>query len=258
MPRTLFITGASGGLGAALARAFAGADSVIAITARRAGELAAVAAGLPGQVVVYPLDVTDHRALAAAAADFITRFGAPDVVIANAGISAGTLTGLAEDLAPFERIFRVNVVGMFATFSPFVAAMRARGAGRLVGIASVGGIRGMPGSGGYCASKAAVISYLESLRIELRGSGVDVVTVLPGFIRTELTAKNPYRMPFLLEADDAAARIRRVIDSGATFAVVPWQMGVVAKLLRVAPNGLFDRLFAGRKRKPRAAEGQRL
>jgi NAD(P)-dependent dehydrogenase (short-subunit alcohol dehydrogenase family) len=208
-------------------------------------------------VVVYPLDVTDHGALADAAADFIARFGAPDVVIANAGISAGTLTGMAEDLAPFEKIFRVNVVGMFATFSPFVAAMRARGAGKLVGIASVGGIRGMPGSGGYCASKAAVISYLESLRIELRGTGVDVVTILPGFIRTELTAKNPYRMPFLLEAGEAARRMRRVIEGGATYAVVPWQMGIVAKLLRLLPNALFDRVIASKARKPRASEGQK-
>lgn len=257
MPLKLFITGASGGLGAELARAYADNGSVIALTARRKDQLDAVAATLPGTVIVYPLDVTDASALAAAAANFVARFGAPDIVIANAGISAGTLTELAEDLAPFEKIFRVNVVGMFATFAPFIAAMRARGAGKLVGIASVAGIRGVPGSGGYCASKSAAITYLEALRGEMRPYGVRVVTILPGYIRTPLTAKNPYRMPFLLEADDAARRIRRAIDSGKRYAVVPWQMALVAKLLRWLPNGLFDRVLAGKARKPRAAEGQK-
>lgn len=257
VPLKLFITGASSGLGAELARAYAAPGNVVAITARRQAELAAVAASLPGTVVTYPLDVTDHAALAAAAEDFIARFGAPDIVIANAGISAGTLTEYPEDLAPFEKIFRVNVVGLFATFTPFAAAMRARGSGSLVGIASVSGIRGLPGSGGYCASKAAAITYLESLRGELRPHGVRVITILPGYMRTELTAKNPYRMPFLLEPDDAAHRIRRAIDAGSTYAVVPWQMGVVARLLRLLPNALFDRLIAGKARKPRASEGQK-
>ena len=254
----LFITGASGGLGAELARAYATADTVIAITARRRAELDVVAATLPGTVLVYALDVTDAAALAGAGADFVERHGAPDIVIANAGISAGTMTEMSQDLAPFEKLFRVNVVGMFATFAPFVAAMRARGSGTLVGIASVAGIRGMPGSGGYCASKAAVISYLEALRGEMRPYRIGVATILPGYIRTPLTAKNPYRMPFLLEADEAARRIRRAIDGGASYAVVPWQMAVVSKLLRLLPNPLFDRLFAGKRRKPRAEEGQKL
>ena len=165
---------------------------------------------------------------------------------------------MPEDLPAFERILRVNVIGMFATFSPFIAAMRAVARapgttrGRLVGIASVAGIRGIQGSGGYCASKAAVINYLEALRGEMRPAGIGVVTILPGYIRTPLTAKNPYKMPFLLDADDAARRIRRAIDSGSSYAVVPWQMGIVAKLLRLLPNALFDRLLAGKARKPRA------
>ncbi|MBL8383023.1 MAG: SDR family oxidoreductase [Burkholderiales bacterium] len=258
MPLRVFITGASSGLGAELARAYAGPGAVVAITARRREELESVAAGLSGTAVTYPLDVTDSAALAAAAADFITRFGVPDIVIANAGISAGTLTELPEDLAPFERIFKVNVVGMFATFAPFIGAMRARGGGTLAGIASVAGIRGIQGSGGYCASKSAAITYLEALRGEMRPCGIRVVTILPGYIRTPLTAQNPYRMPFLLEADDAARRIRRRIDAGASYAVVPWQMGIVAKALRLLPNALFDRVFAGKARKPRAAEGQKI
>ena len=253
----IFITGASSGLGVELARAYAAPGNVVAITARRREELEAVARTLPGETVVYAVDVTDHAGLANAAADFIARFGAPDVVIANAGISAGTLTEFQEDLPSSDKIFRVNVVGLFATFSPFVAAMRASGGGKLVGIASVAGIRGLPGSGGYCASKAAAISYLEALRGEMRPYGIGVVTLLPGYIRTPLTAKNPYAMPFLMEPDDAARRMRRVIDRGSSYAVVPWQMGIVARLMRLVPNWLFDRVVAGKARKPRAVEGQK-
>ncbi|HEY4372927.1 MAG TPA: SDR family oxidoreductase [Burkholderiales bacterium] len=257
MTRKIFITGASGGLGAEFARAYAAPDAVVAITARRQSELDAVAATLNCTAVTYAVDVTDHAGLKAAAADFIARFGAPDLVIANAGISAGTLTEYEEDLPSFDRIFRVNVVGLFATFTPFVQAMKANG-GTLVGIASVAGIRGIPGSGGYCASKAATISYLEALRGELKPHGIRVVTILPGYIRTPLTAKNPYMMPFIMEAADAARRIRRCIDRGASYAVVPWQMGVVAKLLRLLPNWLFDFALSKKQHKPRAAEGQKM
>jgi len=126
----------------------------------------------------------------AAAADFMARRGVPDVVIANAGVSVGTLTEEAGDLAAFERVLRTNVLGMVATFQPFVAPLRARGQGRLVGIASVAGIRGLPGAGAYSASKAAAIAYLESLRVELHGSGVRVVTIAPGYIETPMTAVN--------------------------------------------------------------------
>jgi len=129
--------------------------------------------------------------------------------------------------------------------------MRAAGRGQLVGIASVAGIRGVPGSGAYCASKAAAISYLESLRLELKGSGVSVSTIAPGYVATPMTARNPYPMPFILTAAAAARRIARAIERRPTFAVVPWQMAIVARLLRVLPDPLFDRLFAGAPRKPR-------
>jgi NAD(P)-dependent dehydrogenase (short-subunit alcohol dehydrogenase family) len=189
--------------------------------------------------------------LRTAAEDFITRFGVPDIVIANAGVSVGTLTEYAEDLEAIRRVMDVNVFGMAATFSPFVHAMRLAGGGRLVGIASVAGIRGLPGAEAYSASKAAAIAYLESLRLEMRSSGVKVVTICPGYIDTPMTEINPYRMPFLLPAAEAARRFARVIERGTSYAVVPWQMGVVAKLLRLLPNALYDRLFAKAPRKPR-------
>jgi short-subunit dehydrogenase len=125
----------------------------------------------------------------------------------------------------------------------------------LAGIASVAGFRGMPGAAAYGASKAAAISYLESLRVELHGTGVKVSTICPGFIRTPMTAKNPFPMPFIIDADDAVRRMARAIDAGESYAVIPWQMAIVGRLLKLLPNPVFDRLLAGRKRKPRKAAG---
>lgn len=247
----VFVTGASSGLGAAFARHYAAQGAVLGLAARRADLLGDVAAALPAKSHLYPLDVTDAQALRAAGADFIARAGVPDVVIANAGVSVGTLTEEAEDLAAFERVLRVNVTGMANTFHPFVAAMRSARRGRLAGIASVAGIRGIPGAGAYSASKAAAISYLESLRVELRGSGVRVVTLAPGYIATPMTDVNPYSMPFMLDAREAARRMARIIAAGRSYAVVPWQMGVVARLMRWLPDALYDRLAVGAGRKQR-------
>jgi hypothetical protein len=247
----VFITGASSGIGEALALHYAAPDTVVALVARRADCLHALASRLPGTIVCYALDVTDAAALAAAAADFIERFGAPDIVVASAGVSVGTLSEFAEDLAVLRRVIDINVYGMAATFSPFIPALKAAGRGRLVGIASVAGIRGLPGAEAYSASKAAAIAYLESLRLELAATGVRVVTICPGYIATPMTAVNPYRMPFLLSAAEAARRFARVIERGDSYAVIPWQMGIVAKVLRLLPNWLYDRLFSGAPHKPR-------
>lgn len=247
----VFITGASSGIGAAFARHYAARGATLGLAARRGEELAALAASLPVPCHLYPLDVTDAAALAAAGRDFIDRAGVPGIVIASAGVSVGTLTEEADDLVAIERVLQINVTGTANAFHPFVAPMRAAGRGRLVGIASVAGIRGLPGAGAYSASKAAVISYLESLRIELRDSGLRVVTLAPGYIKTPMTAVNPYPMPFLLPVDEAVRRMARIIDAGRAYAVVPWQMGIVARLMRLLPNWAYDRLAARAGRKPR-------
>lgn len=178
----------------------------------------------------------------------------PDIVIANAGVSVGTLAGEADDLAALRRVMEVNVLGIAHTLQPFVKPMLAAGQGTLVGIASVAGIRGLPGAGAYCASKAAAIALLESMRVELRGSGLHVVTIAPGYIDTPMTAANPYSMPFLLPADVAARRMACAIASGTSYTVIPWQMGVVAKLLRLLPNRVFDAVFSRAGRKPRGLD----
>lgn len=251
MTEKVVITGASAGIGAALAREYAKRGAILGLIARRQPELDALARELGGTVVTYVADVRDGPALVAAAEDFVRRFGVPDVVIANAGVSAGNLTHLDDDVETCQWIFDVNVIGLVKTFQPFLGGMLAARAGTLVGIASVAGIRGLPGAGAYTASKSAVITYLESLRVELRGSGVSVVTIAPGYIATDMTAANPYRMPFLLPADEAARRFARAIDRRVRYTVIPWQMGIVAKLLRVLPRPVFDRVFVNAKRKPR-------
>jgi NAD(P)-dependent dehydrogenase (short-subunit alcohol dehydrogenase family) len=248
----VFITGASSGIGAALAAHYARQGAVLGLCARRLAPTQALLSGLRADGACYQADVTEAPALQAAAADFVRRFDVPDIVIANAGVGAGTLTENPEDLPVFRRIMDTNVLGMAVTFQPFVEPMRGRRSGTLVGIASVAGFRGLPGGGAYSASKAAAIIYLESLRVELHGSGVSVVTICPGYIRTPMTEANRYRMPFLIDADDAARRMARVIAAKRRLAVIPWQMALVSLALRRLPRWLFDRLFA---RAPRKARG---
>jgi short-subunit dehydrogenase len=253
--RKVIITGASSGIGKALALEYAGRGATLGLIARRADLLAQLAASLPVRSYTYAVDVTDARSLAAAATDFVARVGSPDVVIANAGVSAGTLTGLPADNAVFDEIMAINVTGMMLTFQPFVEALKLRREGVLVGIASVAGFRGLPGAAAYCASKAAAISYLESLRVELRGSGVSVVTICPGYIATSMTSKNPYRMPFLMDAGVAASKMATAIAARKRFYVLPWQMALVGWALRRLPRPLYDLLFARAPHKPRRLPG---
>jgi NAD(P)-dependent dehydrogenase (short-subunit alcohol dehydrogenase family) len=258
--KRVFITGASSGIGAAFARRYAEQGAVLGLVGRRRQALEQLVEGLPHpeRHHIHALDVTDHAALNAAAADFIAATGGVDVVIANAGISAGTLTECSEDGAVFERILATNVAATMATFAPFIATMKMQALagqrdGRLVGIGSVSGIRGLPGAGAYCASKAAVISYCESLRVELRSSGIKVVTIAPGYIDTPMTQVNDYPMPFLMPVEKFAAKAVKAIDAGVSYKVIPWQMGWVAKLLRILPNWLYDAAFAHAPHKARVA-----
>ena len=257
MAPLLFITGESSGIGQALARDAYDQGWRLALVARRSAEIErwAEAEQLdPARYRVYAADVAEIDSIVAAGQACLAQQGLPEVVVANAGISVGMDTAERDDLDVLARTLAVNNVGLAATFHPFIPAMRARGSGRLVGIASVAAIRGLPGHGAYCASKAGVVSYCESLRGELRGSGVRVVTLAPGYVDTPLTRKNRYRMPFLMTPEAFAARAWPLIDRGVSYRVIPWPMGVVAKLLRLLPDPLFDRLLAGRPRKHRAAE----
>lgn len=245
------ITGASSGLGRALAFEYARRGATLALIARRGELLDELAGSLPVRCHCYPLDVRDASAMEATGRDFIEREGSPDIVIANAGVSAGTSTEQPDDTKVFEEILSTNVTGMMLTFRPFIAAMRRARHGALVGIASISGFRGLPGASAYCASKSAAITYLESLRLELREDAIKVVTICPGYVDTPLTARNPYRMPFLMHPDKAANALAAAIARGRRFYVLPWQMAIVGWLLRRLPRPVYDVLFANAPRKPR-------
>lgn len=273
--RRIFITGASSGIGAALALYYAKQGDQLALIGRRETVLKTLCASLPspagdGQAVAgaasddtlppltralahrfYVLDVRDRHALHEAAHDFLSD-GPVDIVIGCAGISVGTLTEELDDFQVFEAVVATNLNATVATFEPFVAAMKQRRQGVLVGVSSVAAVRGLPGAGAYSASKAAVRTYCESLRVELGPSGVKVVTLAPGFIQTPMTAHNPYKMPFLMPADIFAGKAAQAIDRGVSYRVIPWQMGWVARLLRLVPDWLYDRVAVRRKRKPRS------
>lgn len=247
----VFITGASSGIGRALALHYAGRGARLGVCARGEAALQALAAELGPGASAYRADVRDTTEMQRAAQAFIARHGVPDIVIANAGVSHGTLTGEPADIAAFQDIIDVNLIGMVKTFQPFIQPMVQAGQGTLVGIASVAGVRGLPGAGAYSASKAAAISYLESLRLEMRPTGVKVVTLLPGYIDTPMTRGNPYPMPFLLTAEAAARRFARAIARQRPVAVIPWQMAIVARVLRWLPVRVYDVLFARAPHKPR-------
>lgn len=246
--KRIFITGASSGIGNALAheyaKRFSNKKAIIGLVARRSEHLQQLANKLQTQYqitcAIYPLDVRDSAALESAAQDFIARFGAPDIVIANAGVSRGTLTEHKEDIAAFQAVMDINVMGMVHTFQPFIAAMKEAGRGQLVGIASVAGIRGLPGAGAYSASKAAVISYLESLRVEMARDNIAVTTIVPGYIRTPMTDVNSYKMPFLMDANVFAHKFANAVKNKRRFVVIPWQMGMLARFMRFVPPFLWD------------------
>ncbi|MCK6432879.1 MAG: SDR family oxidoreductase [Aquabacterium sp.] len=253
----VYITGASSGIGQALAMRYYHAGWRLALVARRGEALHDWARGAALDVerfAVYAADVRDVAAITGAGRQCIATQGLPDVVIANAGISVGVDTADEADLEVIRATYETNNLGMAATFQPFVAPMCQRGSGRLVGVASVAGIRGLPGHAAYCSSKAAVISYCESLRGECRAHGVRVVTISPGYVDTPLTQRNRYPMPFLMTGAAFADSAFRAIEAGTSYRVIPWQMGVVAKLMRLLPDPLFDRLLAGRPRKRRRHE----
>jgi short-subunit dehydrogenase len=255
MARLVFITGASSGIGQALALAYYEAGYNLALVARRTEEIktwSSLHNISQDRYAIYSANVSDVNSIVATGKACIASQGLPDVVIANAGISVGVDTSIREDLDQLAQTYATNNIGLAATFHPFIDGMLQRKSGKLVGIGSVAGIRGMPGHGAYCASKAAVISYCESLRGELRGSGVQVVTICPGYVKTPMTENNNFPMPFLMDSEDFAKKSLAKIQAGSSYSVIPWQMGVVAKLLRLLPNAVFDKALSGRARKARA------
>jgi short-subunit dehydrogenase len=263
----IVITGASSGIGQALALAYArrhGAHCSLGLIGRKQPALDTlqneIRAAYGSQVYCYTADVRDAERMQAIAQTWLAEVGTPHIVIANAGVSRGTLTEYQADIAAFQAVLDTNVMGLVHTFQPFIAAMKAAAGhaepAQLVGIASVAGIRGLPGSGAYSASKAAAIAYLESLRVELQLHAIGVTTISPGYIRTPMTAINTYAMPFLMDADRFADQAVKAVASGKRYTVIPWQMAIVARLLRLIPAGLWDAIMKKAPHKARLPPSQ--
>lgn len=243
-PRSILITGATSGLGAALARAYAAPGVRLALTGRDPARLQVTADGcraLKAAVTSEVIDVRDRAALA----DWIAAVDAAaplDLVIANAGVSAGTGGG-GETHEQAQRIFAVNVDGVVNTVLPAVALMRRRGRGQVAVIASLAAFRGFPGAPAYCASKAAVRVWGEALRGELHAEGIGVSVICPGYVRTPMTAVNDFPMPFLMDAERAAAIIRRGLARNKARIAFPWPMYALVRLVAGLPLAITDPLL---------------
>ncbi|MHB1202623.1 MAG: SDR family oxidoreductase [Acidithiobacillus sp.] len=249
------ITGAGSGIGRALALAYADPGRPIALLGRQPAALMESAKMLTARgaiPAIYEVDVRHARDLDAVAQDFHRRFGPVGVLIANAGVSHGTLTAALEDRAVFQEIVDINLLGVMHTCSAFHGVLASQA--RVAGIASVAGFRGLPGAAAYSASKAAVIAYLESLRLEWGRQGVRVCTICPGYIATPMTIHNPYPMPWLMEVDVAARRMRRAIDAGRPWLVLPRPMAALGYLLRRLPIPIYDRVCRSLPLKPRRSQ----
>ncbi|MBP2314025.1 SDR family NAD(P)-dependent oxidoreductase [Azospirillum soli] len=250
-PRSIVITGASSGIGEELAYAYAAPGVTLALTGRDPGRLAAVAErcrGLSAQVDGVVLDAADRDAMAEWLAAVDAR--APvDLVIANAGISAGTGDG-TESEEQARRIFRVNLDGVLNTVHPLLPRMQARGRGQIALMASLAGFRGMPGAPAYCASKAAVRVYGESLRGELAGQGIGVSVICPGFVKSRMTAVNRFPMPFLMETPAAARVIKRALAGNKGRISFPAPMAAAVWLLALLPAAWTDSLLRMAPKKP--------
>jgi short-subunit dehydrogenase len=236
----IFITGASSGIGEALAVRFALPGRVLGLLARRADELDRVAARCREQgatVLTFPIDVRDAQSVHRAGRAFLAEAGHVDVVIANAGVSRRDDD--QGESARSREVIETNLLGVIHTFEPFMAEMERAGSGSLVAVSSVAGFRGLPNAGAYSASKAAVNTWMESLRIRLRGR-VHVMTVCPGFVDTPMTASNRFTMPWLLTADDAAARIEHGMARRTGVLVFPAPMRWLMAGVRLIPSALYE------------------
>lgn len=241
------VTGASSGIGWELARQLAEQGWQVALVARRADrlqELAHQIAGRGGTSLVVPADVSIRQQAEQTYRIVRERLGVPELVIANAGVGRPTLLEPAVNLDDVEEMVRTNLLGVIYTLSVAIPDMLSRRRGHLVAISSLAGYRGLPGESAYCASKAAVNVYLDGLRIHLRGTGVQVTTICPGFIRTPMTEKNTFYMPGLLEAPEAARRILRAIRAGKKVYNFPWHVHLMVKLSRWIPDAWMQRFLS--------------
>ena len=248
--KTVFLTGASSGIGEGLALALAQRGAVLGLLARREEllkELAAKCEKAGGVARVYPANVTDQSGVGAAVSHFVDEFNAIDVLIANAGIGGGDVATRSYEPSAVQKVIDVNLMGAVNAVHAVLPKMLESGNGQLVAIASLAGIRGLPKSAAYSASKAAMIAFFESVRLDVIDKGIDVTIIQPGFIKTPLTAGREARMPFLMELDDAIPLFIKAIEKKKKFAAFPWQLATIVRAGKIMPAWMYDRI-AGKAR----------
>jgi short-subunit dehydrogenase len=246
--KVVFITGASSGIGRALAVELGRKGASVGLLARRAETLLEIAKEVEeagGNALALPADVRDAEAVRVAADRLREKFGRVDVLVANAGVG---VTTDAKNLEAKEvaDVIGINVLGAVNSVTAVLPEMIEQGSGQLVAISSLAAYRGLPKSGAYCASKAALSAFFESLRVDLRESGVGVTIIHPGFIKTPLTAGRHAQMPYLMELDDAIKKIIRAIETGKKSYAFPWQLATISRLGMLLPPNLYDRIIAKR------------
>jgi short-subunit dehydrogenase len=235
------ITGASSGIGEALARELARRGWDIALLARRPDLLEALVKELPTKSIALPCDVTDATAVKIAVKRGEERLGGPfDLAIANAGVGIPSHASKFV-LADAELMTKVNILGMFNLFDAVIPSMIERRSGRFAGVASIAGLRGLPTSSVYSATKAAMHAFLEASRVELRQFNVGVTTINPGFVITAMTDKNRFKMPFLMKVDDAARVIADGLERGKRVIEFPRPMSILMRFGRLIPDAIWDR-----------------
>lgn len=248
--RTALVTGASSGIGAALSKHLARQGITVALVARREDALRTVAAEIEaagGAASVHPVDVADPEATVAAVQAADDALGGLDLVVANAGVGKGQWSGKLT-WADCADVLAVNVTGATATLCAVLPRMVARRRGHLVGVSSIAAYRGLPKLAAYSASKAYLGTFLEALRVDLRGTGVSVTDVRPGYVRTAMTTENE-SMAFAITAEDAAERIWKAIRGRRGMVTFPLPMAAGAHLMASLPNPLFDRMMGGRRKR---------
>ncbi|HKR11012.1 MAG TPA: SDR family NAD(P)-dependent oxidoreductase [Pyrinomonadaceae bacterium] len=241
--KTVMITGASSGIGKGLALDIAARGARLGLLARRQGLLDEIVADVKGRAVAVTADVRDAQAMKAAADRVREQLGPIDMLIANAGI--GTSAHVAQlDPDHMANVIGINVLGAANSVAAVVPQMVERGQGQLVAISSLAAYRGLPKSAAYCASKAALSAYFESVRIDLRGTGVGVTIIHPGFIKTALTAGRDAKMPYLMELDEAIPKIVSAIEKGKKSIAFPWQLATVVRAGLLMPTFMYDWIAA--------------
>jgi len=244
--KVVMITGASSGIGKGLALDLAPRGAKLALLARRQNLLDEIVNATRlrgGKALAVAVDVRDADAMRAAADRIEAQLGPIDILIANAGV--GTSNHISQlDPIHTANVISINVLGAANSVAAVVPQMIERGTGQLVAISSLAAYRGLPKSAAYCASKAAMSAYFESVRIDLRDSGVRVTIIHPGFIKTPLTAGRDAKMPYLMELDDAIPKIVSAIEKGKKSVAFPWQLATVVRAGMLMPTFMYDWIAA--------------